>query len=189
MNVAERICRAPVGLAAIVMAIMSAAAWGNLTLLQRGALAQVEAEIRPLVSGLTALGNLLSATTVLAFWPLLTLAFWCCGILAAGAAAPDYRELLGPVGAAHIPAAAGTLGVWLVLLAADVWIMPGEDMKELAAMPFIQTCRTLTATGNALTAVAFVLVVRRSFGLSWVRAAAVVVAPFCLYGLCARLIG
>ena len=74
MNVAERICRAPVGLAAIVMAIMSAAAWGNLTLLQRGALAQVEAEIRPLVSGLTALGNLLSATTILAFWPLVTLA-------------------------------------------------------------------------------------------------------------------
>ena len=187
MNLPDRLAGAPAWMAFGAVAALSCAVWALLTLLERGALAGVDAEIRPLVSGLAALGNVLSATAVLAFWPLVTLAFWCCGLLVAGPVIPDYPDLLRPVGAAHLPAAAATLAAWALLLGADVWIAPGTPPGEISAMPVIRVCRALIAAGYLLTAGCFVAAVRRAFRFAWPKAAAVAAAPFLLYYLLAML--
>jgi len=78
------ICRTvPLWVPLIVVGLTSAAVWGILTALASGALQAVPGGMQPIVITLTSIGNLMTALGTIAFWPLMTAAFWCMRVLVA----------------------------------------------------------------------------------------------------------
>jgi len=188
------ICRTvPLWVPLIVVGLTSAAVWGILTALASGALQAVPGGMQPIVITLTSIGNLMTALGTIAFWPLMTAAFWCMGVLVAHGEPPEYRELAHGIGLAHIPAMMGVLMVWIIVVLSDLsfpemGLSKDELRHRLEALLAVRISRSLVAVSFMASAASFVWVIRDLFRTSLIRAAVIVICPLGFYYLSLSLI-
>ena len=186
MNIASLARSVPLWFPLLAVVLMAAALWGILTLLGAGTLETLPDNIRPLALTLASIGNVITALTGLAFWPLITMAFWSTGVLLAGPDAPEFRDLLRGIGLAHVPAMTGTVLAWVIVAATGLSIPPevlraGTTRPYLESLASVRAIQVIILLSYSATALSFVAVMRALFRTSWIRATAAVTLPLVLY--------
>ncbi len=103
----------------LVVGMMAVSTWGTLHIYTSSAIRGliVSHEIGRVISGVSAVGNLISALGLVAYWPVITLLLWTAGALLNGDT-PEYKVLLHEVGMAVLPIAFGTFVVWFIAVMA-----------------------------------------------------------------------
>jgi len=183
------LCRAvPPWVPMIVVGLMAAAVWGILTVLSSSALQSVPDSMQSIVLVFMSAGNLMTALGTIAFWPLITAAFWCMGVLVVHDEPPEYRELAIAIGMAHLPAMTGVLAVWVIVMLSGLSIpekaLSKEELRQyLEPLLAVRISRGVVAVTFLATAASFIWVVRDFFNTSLNRATAIVVCPLSLYYL------
>jgi hypothetical protein len=177
----------PLWIPLLIVLLLATTLWGILTILGADALQAVPSEIRPLVFTFASLGNAMTALTVLAFWPLITAAFLCMGVLIM-ADPPEFRVLACGIGLAHLPALMGTLIVFGILLASDISVP--TDVTNIEATRQYLLSQTPLRIGRLVIIISymisygsFTLVVRDLFKTTLIRAIVIVSCPLILYYL------
>jgi hypothetical protein len=190
----DRLTRAvPLWMPFSLVSVLAATLWGILTVLGSGALEAVPENLRPAVATLAAAGNLMTALAALAFWPVITAAFFSMGVLLDAPRCPEFRDLACGIGLAHMPAALGILIVWILVVAGGGAAFPagsgiGTPRTIVVSAPLQAVCRAAALSGYLVSLLAFVLVVRGLFRTSWLRAAAIVAVPLAVYSIAASVI-
>ncbi|MFH1572698.1 MAG: hypothetical protein ABIG68_01875 [Acidobacteriota bacterium] len=184
---------APLWMPLVVVGLTAAALWGILTVLGAGTLQTIPDDTRSAVLALVRVGNVMTALAAVAFWPLISLAFWCAGVLLVDGHPPEFRDLVYGIGLAHLPAMAGMMIIWVIVMAAGVSVpgavmLSGGTREYLESLAAVQISRGIIVLAFLATAVNFVRAVRALFRTSVLRAAAVVTAPLALYYLGAFLL-
>ncbi len=175
----------------LVVGMTAVSAWGTLHIYTDTAMHELisSPEILRIVSGVAAVGNIVTALALLAYWPIFTLVLWAAGTLLNGGT-PEYKILLHAVGMAAIPLAVGTFIVWsITVLDPPFDLTAGVNLKDyLQARPSVRFGQAVMRICYAVTLLRLVAIVHRLFVFSWLRAAAAVLAPLGIVAICRILI-